>query len=43
VRASQSRPGLGIVTWRTEGRDQHGRHVVELERSNLFRADGAAD
>jgi itaconyl-CoA hydratase len=43
VRASQSRPGLGIVTWRTEGRDQHGRHVVALERSNLFRADGAAD
>jgi itaconyl-CoA hydratase len=43
ARPSRSRPGLGVVTWATRGRNQHGHPVVELERSNLFRIDAAAD
>jgi acyl dehydratase len=35
VRESQSRPGFGIVTWHTEGRNQRGEVVVEYKRSNL--------
>ncbi|MET8977929.1 MaoC family dehydratase [Streptomyces sp. NPDC004539] len=34
-RPSGSQPGFGIVTWRTEGRDQHGDLVVAFTRSNL--------
>jgi itaconyl-CoA hydratase len=45
VRESRSRPGCGIVSWTTEGRNQRGRTVVRLSRSNLFRieADDATD
>ena len=36
VRESESRPGFGIVTWHTEGYNQRGELVVELNRSNLI-------
>jgi itaconyl-CoA hydratase len=42
ARLSRSRPGFGVVTWKTTGTNQDGEPVVELVRSNLFRiADGA--
>jgi acyl dehydratase len=34
-RPSNSRPGMGTVTWRTEGRNQHGDVVVDFTRTNL--------
>jgi len=34
-RTSASRPGVGIVSWRTEAHNQRGELVVELERTNL--------
>jgi itaconyl-CoA hydratase len=34
-RESGSRPGSGVVTWRTTGRNQSGDTVVTLVRSNL--------
>ena len=34
-RDSESRPTFGIVTWRTEGRNQKGDLVVSYRRSNL--------
>jgi len=36
-RESEKRPGDGIVTWRTEGRNQRGEVVVDLHRTNLVR------
>jgi acyl dehydratase len=44
ARASEKRPAFGIVTWRTEGRNQKGEVVVRYERSNLVarRAVGAS-
>ena len=35
ARESESRPQFGIVTWRTEGRNQRGELVVDYRRSNL--------
>jgi acyl dehydratase len=35
TRESGSRPGFGIVTWRTTGRNQRGEAVVEYNRTNL--------
>jgi acyl dehydratase len=35
ARESDSRPGFGIVTWHTEGRNQRGEIVVDYQRSNL--------
>lgn len=35
ARVSGSRPGFGIVTWRTEAHNQRGELVLELVRSNL--------
>lgn len=35
ARESKSRPGTGIVTWHTEGFNQHGDLVVDYRRSNL--------
>jgi itaconyl-CoA hydratase len=40
MRLSTSRVGVGIVTWRTEGRNQRGDLVVDLTRSNLVRLRG---
>ncbi len=34
-RASEKRPHFGIVTWRTEGRNQKGQVVVSYRRTNL--------
>ena len=35
TRESESRPGVGIVTWHTEARNQHGEVVVDYRRTNL--------
>jgi acyl dehydratase len=35
-RTSESRPDSGIVTWHTEGFNQHGRRVIDFKRSNLI-------
>lgn len=42
ARESASRPDVGIVTWRTEGRNQRGEVVVEFVRSNLVARRGSA-
>jgi len=42
-RTSSSRPGDGIVTWRTEGRNQRGDLVLELKRTNLVARRETAD
>lgn len=36
ARESKSRPGAGIVTWHTEGFNQHGALVIEYQRTNLI-------
>lgn len=36
-RVSASNPANGIVTWHTEGHNQHDDLVVDFERSNLVR------
>ena len=40
ARASGSNPRTGIVTWRTEVRNQHGDLVVDYQRTNLVRKRG---
>lgn len=35
LRESEKRPDFGIVTWRTEGRNQKGETVLSYERTNL--------
>jgi acyl dehydratase len=35
TRDSASRPGVGIVTWRTEARNHRGETVLTYERTNL--------
>jgi itaconyl-CoA hydratase len=35
TRESRSRPGFGVVSWRSEGRNQRGEIVVEFTRTNL--------
>jgi itaconyl-CoA hydratase len=35
VRESASRPAVGIVTWHTEVRNQHGALVADFRRTNL--------
>ena len=42
VRESESRPSFGIVTWRSEARNQRGEVVLDYERSNLVARRGAA-
>jgi len=34
-RLSESKEGRGIVSWHTEGFNQHGRRVIDYKRSNL--------
>ncbi len=41
-RESAKRPEFGIVTWRTEGRNQDGELVVSYERTNLIAKRRAA-
>lgn len=36
TRESGSRPDHGIVTWRTEGFNQHGECVIDFRRTNLI-------
>ena len=36
-RESESNRTAGIVTWHTEGFDQHGERVVEFDRTNFVR------
>jgi itaconyl-CoA hydratase len=36
-RMSRGQAGMGIVTWQTEGWNQHGERVVEFRRTNLVR------
>jgi itaconyl-CoA hydratase len=35
ARESESRPIYGVVTWHTEGFNQHGEVVIDYKRSNL--------
>ncbi|MGR6520251.1 MaoC family dehydratase (plasmid) [Rhodococcus erythropolis] len=35
MRTSASKPGVGIVTWRTVATNQHGQSVVQFVRTNL--------
>ncbi len=39
-RESEKRPQYGIVTWRTEGRNQRGEIVVSYRRTNLVMKRG---
>jgi acyl dehydratase len=36
MRESRSHPGHGVVTWWTEGLNQHGVRVVDFQRTNLI-------
>ena len=40
MRDSRSRPSTGIVTWRSEGRNQRDELVVDYERTNLVAKRG---
>jgi itaconyl-CoA hydratase len=42
-RESQSRGNFGIVTWRTEGKNQRGELVISYERTNLVAKRRGAD
>jgi acyl dehydratase len=43
ARESDSRPGFGVITWHTEGRNQRGEVVVDYRRTNLVaKARGGA-
>ncbi len=37
ARVSKGQPDFGIVTWHTEGFDQHGTKVLDYHRTNLVR------
>ncbi len=37
ARESKGQPNFGIVTWHTEGFNQHGDKVIEFHRTNLVR------
>ena len=39
-RESDSRPGVGIVTWHTEGFNQQGERVIDFRRSNFVSKRG---
>ena len=41
ARPSESRAGFGIVTWRTEARNQRGEIVLHFQRTNLVAKRGA--
>jgi itaconyl-CoA hydratase len=36
-RLASNRPGYGIVTWQTQGTNQHGDDVIRFKRSNLVK------
>jgi len=37
ARLASNRPGHGIVTWHTQGRNQRGEEVITFKRANLVR------
>ena len=37
ARESKGNKGFGIVTWHTEGFNQHGERVIDFKRTNLVR------
>lgn len=37
ARESKGNPAFGIVTWHTQGFNQHGHKVIEFHRTNLVR------
>ena len=37
ARESKGNPNFGIVTWHTQGFNQHGHKVIEFHRTNLVR------
>ena len=41
ARASKGQPGFGIVTWHTEGFNQHNAKVIDYHRTNLVRKRGS--
>jgi acyl dehydratase len=41
ARSSKSRPGVGLVTIRSELTNQRGEHVLELQNTAMFLARGA--
>ncbi len=42
TRESRSRPNVGIVTWHTEGHNQHGELVIDFVRTNLVAKRGGS-
>jgi acyl dehydratase len=40
-RESASRPGVGLVTWHTEGFNQRGERVIDYRRTNIVRLRSA--
>jgi acyl dehydratase len=42
MRESESRPNVGIVTWHTEGFNQHDELVIDYRRSNFVSKRGTA-
>ena len=40
-RESASRPGVGLVTWHTEGFNQRDERVIDYRRTNIVRLRGA--
>jgi len=42
-RESKGQKAMGIVTWHTEGFDQHGKKVIEFDRTNLVRFRNRGD
>lgn len=42
ARTSSSRPGVGVVTWRTEAHNQRGELVLDFTRTNLVALRGEA-
>ena len=37
ARLASNRPGYGIVTWQTRGRNQHDEEVITFKRANLVK------
>lgn len=42
ARTSSTRPGVGVVTWRTEAHNQRGELVLDFTRTNLVALRGEA-
>ena len=42
ARESKGNPKFGIVTWHTQGFNQHGTQVIDFHRTNLVRRRSAS-